>query len=248
MARYPFLIIFPKKILRHLNCRVSTLALLLFIQSIPSFAQTFIKAGYTRSNVSFSENYAVTYSPVNGWLMGIGRNWKIHDSGFSIVGEMTFITKGAHEYYDTHGSAREVIITSTRLHYLEFPLLLRYETGTKSFKFYFNAGLSVAIGVGGNFKSERRYQEQYPTGPWTYAKQTGKVKFGTNDESSAQINIPTAHDPGFQAGAGIILANYVILDIRYGHGLSNLYSYEGKNRVIALSLGVQLPPVNKEQK
>jgi hypothetical protein len=215
--------------------------------STPLFGQFFIKGGLTNATVNFQESYALTISPITGSLFGMGYDIGIDSSSFSVVIEGVLIQKGAINVYDTHGSARRRIETTAKIRYFEIPVLLKYSIGKKAIQVYFNAGLSLGIGVGGKFDTEVMYQDEYPNGVKTYTHQNGKIVF--NKETSqygGEMNVDNRIDISCQFGAGLLLLKHVVLDFRYGLGLTNLYNQDSqdtdsnptsKNRVAQFSLG-----------
>lgn len=215
------------------------------------YGQYFIKAGYTKASVNFQETYAQTFYPINSSVFGFGYNTAIDSGYFSFQVEALIIQKGSEDVYDTHGSARERIETTTKISYLEVPLLLKYTIGKKSFQFYLNGGFSLAFGLGGNYKSVRRYQDQYPNGPWDIEKYDGKVKFGGSDQNvlGEDLNVDNRIDVGYQLGGGFLIIKKIIIDFRLGKGFTNLYSKDednpnsnprSKNKTLQFSLGYVL--------
>jgi hypothetical protein len=208
-------------------------------------AQTIIpKAGLTLSQFSEEDD---TEFPKNklGFTFGIGVNFELNEI-FSLQPELNFIQKGARfEVNEELNGERYNAKSKLTINYVEIPLLVRASFG-ESTKFYISAGPSLGIGVGGKYSVKAT---QSSMGLSVTGKVNGKVKFGDEPTDYVSIEdgelyIPKRLDVGLQLGIGTIIAEKVMIDIRYGIGLTNLYDEDDSsvfNRAFQFTLGI---PIN----
>ena len=128
------------------------------------------------------------------------------------------------------------------------PIQVKIKLGAK---FYFSAGPSIGFALSGKYKVEGSVDYFDSTPTINYEDETD-VKFEAVKpvvEDYGLNYIPHRIDVGVQVGAGVELFGKVIVDIRYGLGLTELYGDEEhlnidvdnvKNRVLQLSVGVPL--------
>ena len=190
-----------------------------------TFAQSLIpKAGATFSKLGGSDVEDQKFNI--GFTLGMGFNLPLGSGPMSIQPELNFIQKGSKaslEIFNTTYSS------TLKLNYLEVPVLVKATFGAGT-KFYFNAGPSIAIGMGGKLKT-------------TYNSTTEKadVKFGEGDDEDV-VYVEKKTDFGLQFGGGVIIAEKVMIDLRYGAGLSTLFEDESvKNNVLQFTVGI---PIN----
>jgi hypothetical protein len=196
------------------------------------------KAGLAITNVAFSDDL------LNGFELPLKSNYKVGfvfgaafeigiNDHFAVQPELLFQQKGFVWKGDINN---ESLKASFSLNYLELPLLLKGKFGI----FHVNVGPSIGYAIGGNYKSE------YTTSQGDTDKQSGKVKFGEepNNNSDDVVYFNNALDLGVQIGSGI-KAGPVVIDLRFGLGLSNLFDEDdgvdfdmkSKNRSIQLTVG-----------
>jgi hypothetical protein len=225
--------------------KIPLLAILLFAWS--AHAQTLIpKAGLTLSKLASEDSDGQKFNP--GFAIGVAFNLPVSEI-FSVQPELSFIQKGARstasqEFDGALLSAKSKV----SLNYFEIPVLLKATFG-ESTKFFFTAGPSLGFGVGGKFETKFTVSD----GISAPISQTydGKVKFGEtpedeDDEELEVLYVDNRLDFGVQLGAGVTIADKVMIDLRYGLGLSSLNDeVEGEdrkvqNRVIQFTVGVPI--------
>ncbi|HZT78164.1 MAG TPA: porin family protein [Vicinamibacterales bacterium] len=156
-------------------------------------------------------------SSITGLVFGGFVTWPIA-SGWALQPEMQFVAKGV-KLTEANGAGT----VTARLNYLEFPVLARYQTGFDNHIVY------VAVGP-------------------TFAVKASTSAQGDGATLKNDIEIDPAirsFDGGIAFAGGLVLQR-VLVEIRYTQGLSDiatdLYAHADslRNRVIAVSLGVQL--------
>jgi hypothetical protein len=164
-----------------------------------------------------------------GIVGGIGLELPIKGK-FAIQPELLFAQKAFKDKLIDATTGYSLKTTST-LNYLEIPVLVK----AKFSSFYVNAGPSLGIGVGGKWK----YTFSDGTGSQSG---TGQVKFKKAPENDNSDNLYVDHRFNFslQVGAGYVIAEKVIIDLRYGFGLSNL-SADGKSKIRSFQVTVGVP-------
>lgn len=170
-----------------------------------SYAQTVIpRVGVTLSTWGGddAEAYGDAKSKL-GFTLGAGFNMPLGEGPISLQPELNFIKKGVkfegEDWTETYS-----------LSYLEVPVLVKATFGEAT-KFYVNAGPSVGFGLGGKLK-------------WEEGDEDGDedIKFGDGDDEDVTY-VEKKTDIGLQLGGGVILGDKIIIDIRYGLGLTDLY-------------------------
>jgi opacity protein-like surface antigen len=230
--------------------------------SICTSGQTLIvipKIGATIATVSTSETDVMQFPGFEeeiksrvGFTLGAALNYSFNDK-LSVQPELNFIQKGYQESFsstlieDFEGQIITYTNSSTTkytLNYLEIPVLAKLSFGGET-KVYAIAGPSVGIGLGGKFKYDNETIESSDDFEETYSNSgKGKIKFGEASENyeGDDLFIDNRIDFGIQVGAGILIAHKIIIEARYGLGLSSLYDseYEVKNRVFQFTIGMPL--------
>lgn len=185
-----------------------------------TFSQTLIpKAGVTLSKFGGSDVEDAKFNL--GFTLGLGFNLPVGNGPISVQPELNFAQKGTKG--DEDGSTAKL-----KLNYLEVPVLVKATFGEAT-KFYVNAGPSIGLGLGGKIKvSEGSFSGE------------ADVKFGDGDDEEV-FYIEKKTDFGLQLGGGVIIAEKIMIDLRYGLGLSSLYE-DGKvkNNVLQFTVGVPL--------
>jgi hypothetical protein len=205
-----------------------TIVLISLATSTRSFSQT---TNFTLlvNNVNANFNYGKS----NSTLQPYKKNFKGLQLGasfqagitphFSMLTELYFVTKGGWLKENNPATFEK---TKLRLNTLELPMLARLHMG----RVYINAGPYAAYNLSGRLKTK------------------DSVTSAENVESLSFQNTPDGFkrwDVGVQAGAGYIFPfkkASIVLDVRYGHGLSNLsHGIERYNRVLNISVLVSKP-------
>jgi hypothetical protein len=190
-----------------------------------TFGQTLIpKAGATFSKFGGSDEKNQKFNV--GFTLGMGFNLPLGAGPFSIQPELNFIQKGSE---DNVTVVTTNYTTKFKLNYLEVPVLLKASFGAAT-KIHINAGPSIAVGLGGKVKATQGSDSA-----------EFNVKFGEGDDAKT-LYYDNKMDFGLQFGGGVTIAEIIMLDIRYGAGLSTLIENASvKNNVLQFTVGV---PIN----
>ncbi len=193
------------------------------------------KAGISLANVNFDEDEEGQNSNL-GLVAGVGFNIPItSDNFFAIQPEILYVQKG-------FGAESQGVDIKNYFNYIDVPLLLKVNFGGEAVKAYVNAGPSFGYWLGGKIKAD---------------DEDLKIKFGdseniTADEVTFDKDDLNRFDIGLQFGGGVgfgIGPGSLLLDARYGFGLTNIYNIEGapdsenksKNNVFQFTLGYAIP-------
>ncbi len=164
-----------------------------------------------------------------GYVAGLGLSLPVtNDNFFVIQPELLYIQKGAN--FSTNLNSTR--IGDTYINYLELPVLAKINFGGESFRAYVNGGPSIAYALFGRTQENGTKVD---------------IEFGDNADvtfnNRIDFGVQFGGGIGFKAGPGDLL-----LDLRYGLGLSNLFDQtiggtdpEAQNRVYALTLGYAIP-------
>lgn len=217
---------------------------------VSTHAQTIIpKVGMTLSTLD-GETFASqpgefdSYKNVTGFSFGVG--YRIGFGDFiSLQPELLFIQKGwknesGYENNDGVNFYRSQYTKVSKLNYIELPVLVRIAFGPDNFKFHVNAGPSVGFGINGKYKED--FLETYGGTPFELSNK-GDVKFEDRPEGYEGYDqyYPNRIEFGAQIGGGVTLFNKVMIDVRYGLGLTDLSDDEkSKNRVLQFTVGVPI--------
>jgi hypothetical protein len=217
-----------------------------------SYCQTIIpKAGISISNVSTSsiESGFISIKPKStiGFTGGIGINFPINDK-FSVQPELLFTQKGSRIKQETSfsifgSSAFFKADAKATISYLEIPVLAKVTFGD-DLKYYINAGPSVSIGLGGKYSYEFTVSDG--SNPPETEKDSGSIKFGESSDPDQSIGyIKKRVDIGIQIGGGVIIAQKLIIDLRYGMGFTNINSDssdsgKAQNRSFQITVGMPI--------
>jgi hypothetical protein len=234
--------------------KVAQLLLLVFGSVSLAHAQTLIpRAGLTISSTTADEistdTEVTNISNMTGYTFGFGYNYPVAPLGnfmFSLQPELNYIQKGykgnssgewniGEAYYEYKGD------NEFKLNYIEIPVLAKFEHGSNKFKFAAFAGPSLGFALGGKYKNTAYVDNVSEQTTVTY-KSEGDIVFYRPEGNSGDTQFDHNIDFGIQGGASVTFFNRVMLDVRYGRGLTNLnHGSESKNRVIQFSIGV---PIN----
>lgn len=205
------------------------LCLLTFV--FPTFAQVSLipKLGLTLG--TYQLNNVEDKEFIVGFAAGLGAQIPIPQSTiFSLQTEVNYIQKGAH-YRQTHTPTNTPIDLAlqvesrNKINYLEIPLLIKATFGKGALKYYFMAGESIGVALGGNYTSQIEGNNQ-PS-----IKQEGKILFKVKPDqytgedayfypkgyNRVDIGIQIGTGIGFSVGKGLLFA-----DARYGRGVTHL--------------------------
>ncbi len=219
--------------------------LLVCICSYAAHAQFIIpKVGVTYSTVASEDNDGI--DPIIGFSVGLGYSFRINKL-ISIQPELNFLQKG-YSYDDTYdnfqyggGFYKATYNEDNKMNYLQLPILAKITVG----KFYFNAGPSIGLGINGkgNYKysevGEDRFGEAYEY------KDDGKYdiifKKVPDGYEGRDTYIENRMNFSLQVGAGVTLMDKINIEVRYGHGLSDLFDYaKSQHSVWQVTVGVPI--------
>lgn len=214
----------------------------LAVCSCGAFAQVSLipKVGVNFANAALSESNALEdgKSSLVGFTAGLGFNFSLTADNFlSIQPEVLYSQKG-------FSSAATGLITydgDYRLNYLEVPLLVKINFGGEKVRLYVNAGPSIgylmsgrvngrisALGIIGTSIDESIEFTDSPTPLNIRQLDANRIEAGLN----------------FGGGVGYALlgSTALFVDVRYNMGLTDFNKQDqSKNRVIALTAGLQIP-------
>ena len=190
-----------------------------------AFSQTIIpKAGATLAKFGGSDVEDAKFNL--GFTLGVGFNLPVGTGPVSIQPELNFVQKGAKGEMEVE---QQELTTKMKLNYLELPVLVKATFGSTT-KFFFNAGPSIGLGLGGKIKAEAGGMSA-----------SADVKFGEPKEGDDALYIEKRTDFGVQFGGGVIIAEKVMIDVRYGLGLTDLNEdVDMKNNVLQFTVGMPL--------
>lgn len=186
-------------------------------------------------------SYFDTFNSATRFSAGLGYRFEFGKL-FSIQPELLFIQKGWENEHGYYGDPEDwYTYTQTfKLNYLELPVLLQVALGPDNFKFHINAGPSIGFGLNG--KHENNLKQMY-AGTFYDDTYDGDIKFEERPEAYEGPDefIPNRIEVGAQFGGGVTFFNKIIVDVRYGLGLTDLYDdRDSKNRVLQFSIGVPI--------
>lgn len=171
-----------------------------------------------------------------GFLAGAG--YQLTFGNFAVQPELLFVQKGStvkSSFVDGPVSINET--TKVTLNYLELPVLFRYMFGPDALRIFVNAGPSFAVGLSG--KGSYESSIDLGNGP-VNENYDFKIKFENEPEGyeGNDLYIENKTDVGLQLGGGVIVADKIMIDLRYGMGFSEWGNEKNtKNRALQLSVG-----------
>lgn len=201
---------------------LTILAVLIFLAAK---SQTIIpKLGITLNNLSASddiiapdENQKMTL----GVTLGASVEYSLSDR-ISIQPELLFTQKGPKITFDFEDQFESIkSSTAFTLNYLEVPILVKVKFGG----FYVNLGPSIGLGIGGKYKYQEDYVDKQDPSFNESFNESGKVKFGEEPDnySGDDAYFDNRMNIGMQFGAGYKIADKILIELRYGLGMSNLF-------------------------
>jgi hypothetical protein len=192
------------------------------------------KGGASLSHIFLSSNAIFDeeeYGAKVGMIVGVAVTIPVLAESVSLQPELLFHQKGFHYKYGEQDLLDDYRYT---LNYIELPILANIKFG----KFYAVAGPSFAYGQGGKYKGTSTLHG-------LAARHEGKIKFREKPEipNPDDHYVDRALDIGVQAGFGVRVS-VLILELRYGLGLVNIYNGAGgarnrqsKNGSVQLTVG-----------
>jgi hypothetical protein len=206
----------------------------ILIKSTCANAQNFIpKIGVAITNTTHiinglndqdpGEEFKVT--PETGITFGLGYTSSI-DKTLSFQTELNFIQKGVKSFKTgQYPTGAELTDFSSeiryRLNYVELPVLVKVTLGRKV-RFFTTAGVSVGMAIGGRIDTKTKFNGgNYSEDAWRYRS---PIYFEEDDssKSASRFMIDKKLDINIQVGAGVIISKLILLDVRYGYGLTSL--------------------------
>ncbi len=183
--------------------------------------------------------------PINdilvGMQIGVATEIMLNDR-FSIQPELLYTQKGSL-LISNYGAFNNPVpyfneyTTTTRLHYLEIPVLAKMKFGKGNFKFYLGAGLSAGMAV---FATQTSTSDLLlgDTG-FAYNGKDNNIKIGSGQGELKRFDI------GWQAAMGFEYKKFV-LDLRYGQGFTNIFNKnsdydKAQNKAFGATLGYIIP-------
>jgi hypothetical protein len=191
-----------------------------------TFSQSIIpKAGVSLAKLGGSDVESGEAKFNLGFTFGCGFNVELGDGPFSVQPELNYIQKGFKNDQTINGTE---VNTKWKISYIELPVLVKASFGEAT-KFYLNAGPSIAVGLGGKVKVKGNGMSA-----------DVDIKFGDSD-SEEVVYIEKRMDFGLQFGGGVIIAEKVMIDVRYGLGLSPLFEdVSVTNNTLQFTVGIPL--------
>jgi hypothetical protein len=189
------------------------------------FSQTIIpKAGISLAKFGGSDVEDAKFNM--GFTLGAGFNLPIGNGPISVQPELNYIQKGAKGDLEIE---EITVSTKMKLNYIEVPVLVKATFGDAT-KFFINAGPSIGLGLSGKMKVESGGMSA-----------SVDVKFGEPKEGEEALYMEKRMDLGVQFGGGVIIADKVMVDIRYGLGLTDLNEdVSMKNNALQFTIGIPL--------
>lgn len=240
-----------------------------------AFPQSFFpKAGLSFARIATSDvepanDFNDDYMDVNfrtGYLVGFGFNIPL-GKRLSIQPEFMYVQKGTQTDFvadnlapDDTGIKKVEIHNNIKINYLESVLLVRYIVTSPESKVpvYVAAGASAGSGLGGKRKHFTR-DEYYDSEPREYRRED-EVRFSGRpwELLPSQIRMEKKADFGMCIGGGVTLWKKVIIDLRYTHSFTSMftpssydlngthYEYDNSIRHQGIQLSIVLPIVLKK--
>ncbi|MDO1449777.1 porin family protein [Rhodocytophaga aerolata] len=217
-----------------MNKQLLVFAFCLLSLVFPSSAQVSLIPKVGMSFGTYQVNKVEDSEYVVGFAAGLGIQLPIPQNPiFSFQPEVNYIQKGTH-YRKTDTPTNTPVDlplqveSRNRLNYLEIPLLAKVTLGKGALKYYFMAGPSIGIALGGNYRSQLTNTSQ------TLIEQEGKIRFKQKPAhytGQDAFFYPAGYnrlDVGIQIGTGIGLQvgnGMLLAEARYGRGLTYLLKH-----------------------
>jgi hypothetical protein len=218
---------------------------LLFVYSVSFGQETSVRFGYTHSWISYSKQYydidgkpGLFISASHGFLIG---------NRLTIQPELSLVQRGFRGTYDTFNA-------KLTLYYLDLGIPVKYYVGENG-RFYGMIGPYLGTGIYG-----RGYIDYSPLTNEIKNFQVEWHRFDNSDDGAKFMSyIGNRIELGLTGGLGARLFKGIYLDLRYNHGITNMYKpkssadsngdmdavRKAKNRFLQISLAMRL---NKKKK
>ncbi|QHT70414.1 PorT family protein [Rhodocytophaga rosea] len=214
-----------------MNKQLLLFAVCLLTFVFPAFAQVSLIPKFGLTLGTYQLNNVEDKEFMVGFASGLGVHIPIPQSTiFSLQTEVNYIQKGAH-YRRTDTPTNTPIDLALqidskyKINYLEIPLLFKATFGKGALKYYFMAGESIGVALGGNYTSQIEGNNQ------PGIKQEGKILFKVKPDqytgedayfypkgyNRVDLGIQIGTGIGLQVGKGMLFA-----DVRYGRGVTHL--------------------------
>ena len=191
-------------------------------QITPKIGMTFSKNNGMEQDFLDYPDAKTPFKP--GYSIGVGYDIQISEA-ISLQPNLQYIQKGA-KLTLIDEVAEFKLSESINLNYLEMPVLIKFGLGSAK-TFFLYGGPSIGYWLNGNFTISF---EDTSTGDSDTLSE--KIIF---DEDTNRTEF------SLQLGMGYLIANKILLDVKYGIGLSDISSFgdtASKNRVLQLSIGM----------
>ena len=212
--------------------KIFSVVSILLCLGVQSFSQTFIpKAGFTLSTLALeiTPNGDIDYATKFDTGITIGLGFEIpFEKRFSFQPQLNFIQKGFRQI-ETRTSTRfedsDLIITNLQekttynFNYLEMPLLIKFYTGKK--RIFIIGGTYAALALGGHFEQESTFDV---VGGAPYSRVRSGIIHFNKSANYNDLFVEKQFDFGIQIGTGLTVLEDVVIEVRYSHGLQNLYA------------------------
>lgn len=226
-----------------MKTKVLSISAALLLLGLTSFAQQF-RAGLNLTNVSVTENGRVDEAnQLSSFQVGLLTDIPLSGNTLVLQPGVLYTGKGAKVQRGTAGTSGYFKQTFNP-RYIEVPLnvLVKAPIGSSS-RFFVGAGPYVAVGIGGNVKTEGT---RAILGDYNYERD---ITFSDddpttfNEEEGTGLGVVRRFDYGLNGSAGIE-GKSLILGVNYGYGLAKLQSgtnsgedNNNKHRVLSFTLG-----------
>lgn len=214
---------------------VASMAALLCLSSVPASAKSGLEAGYVNSSYSFKTGISSdnNYS-LNGFYVGLSQDVRLF-AGLHIVPGIyyTYLTdkNDLVEMYGVEGIEGIFELKNRRNitdHYLNVPIMFRYQFGLPGVKLCIFAGPTLSVGLVSNqkFTVTGDFLGNNINGTLSYNFYTGKVKADDMDVMPDGI-VPeyqyNRFDIQLGGGVGIEIMRFLEVKVGYDCGLMNRY-------------------------
>lgn len=215
-------------------------------------AQTLIpRVGVSLATMTFEDDpdgEDISYKLSPGIALGVGYSYTLSEK-VTLLGELLFLQAGFDSRYNYFYDDGDGYVESTdykttaKIYYLQLPVLARYTFGGNT-KFYVNAGPSIGFGLGGKYKDsyEGYYDDSGQIGTYSDSYK-GDVKFEERPigYEGNDFFADNRLDFQLQVGGGVHLFDKIMIDLRYGVGLTDLIdSGKSKHKVLQITVGVPI--------
>lgn len=201
------------------------------------------KAGMSVAKISSDEFAGFDNKAKAGFLFGLTYSKPIGKS-FYFQPELLFIQKGT-KFSFSFSDPTASIDADIKLivNYIELPLMIKtiLSTSNSNINLFLNAGPSIALGISGKIKYDLTFDDGVDNFSFSGSED---IKFGKG-EPDINGDLTTLYvkrlDVAAQVGGGAIIKEKVIIDLRYGIGLVDIFDGgKSKNNVFQISVGMPI--------